>query len=297
MRVGATDRACNYGRTFISNIPYCRRRRSARSSRQSLHRMQQMSRNGSRAGRFVHDGTAVSPGDRKAFPQRKGPWLKDERGRSAGEDQQRPVTMASSFAVARFEVTFDDWDACYEVGGCASRPYDRGWGRGNRPVILVSWDDAKQYVTWLSQVTGKPYHLLTEAEYEYAARAGRTSTYPWGDDIRPKGTAMANCRGCGSRWGGKQTAPVRPFASNGFGLYDMVGNVTEWTEDCYHDSYDEAPADGSALLKAGGENCRASVRSAAVLGTSVRKPSALRAAAGSPPPTRTSTMVSGLPEH
>jgi formylglycine-generating enzyme required for sulfatase activity len=208
------------------------------------------------AGSFAM-GPAVSPGDRKDVPATETPVAESERGRSAGEDQQRPVEIARSFAVGRFEVTFDDWDACYEDGGCYIRPFDRGWGRGNRPVILVSWDDAKKYVAWLSQVTGKPYRLLSEAEYEYAARAGTTSTYPWGDNIRPNGTAMANCRGCGSRWGGEQTAPVGSFASNKFGLYDMVGNVWEWTEDCYHNSYNDAPADGSALPKAGGENCTA----------------------------------------
>ena len=107
---------------------------------------------------------------------------------------------------------------------------DSGWGRGRRPVIDVTWDDAQTYVAWLSKITGKPYRLLTEAEYEYAARAGTETAYPWGDEIGD-GT-MANCDGCGSQWDNKQTAPVGSFAANGFGLYDMVGNVWEWTEDC-----------------------------------------------------------------
>ena len=110
-------------------------------------------------------------------------------------------------------------------------------------MINVSWDHAKAYVAWLSKLTGKPYRLLTEAEYEYATRAGTQTAYPWGNAI---GTNNANCDGCGSRWDDKQTAPVGSFAPNGFGLYDMVGNVYEWTEDCYHDRYNGAPADGSA---------------------------------------------------
>jgi len=166
-----------------------------------------------------------------------------EKGRDNDEGPQHPVTIVRPFAVARFEATFDEWDVCYEAGGCASRPYDWGWGRGNRPVILVSWDEAKQYIAWLSRITGKPYRLLSESEYEYATRAGTTTAYPWGDAI---GKDNANCDGCGNQWGGKETAPVGSFPANGFALYDMVGNVFEWTEDCYHDSYDGAPSDGSA---------------------------------------------------
>ncbi len=90
------------------------------------------------------------------------------------------------------------------------------------------------------------YRLLSEAEYEYAARAGTQTAYPWGDEIKLNGQAMANCNGCGSQWDGKQTAPVGSFPANRFGLYDMVGNVWEWTEDCWNSSYEYAPADGSA---------------------------------------------------
>ena len=110
----------------------------------------------------------------------------------------------------------------------------------------MSWDDAQAYVKWLSSITGKAYRLLSEAEYEYAARAGSETKYPWGDDIKLNGKAMANCDGCGSQWDNKQTAPVGSFAANQFGLYDMVGNVWEWTEDCWNESYQGAPADGSA---------------------------------------------------
>ncbi len=112
-------------------------------------------------------------------------------------------------------------------------------------MINVSWDDAQAYVKWLSSVTGKPYRLLSEAEYEYAARGGSETTYPWGDKIKLDGKTMANCGGCGSQWDNRQTAPVGSFPANRFGLYDMVGNVSAWTEDCWHASYEGAPADGS----------------------------------------------------
>jgi formylglycine-generating enzyme required for sulfatase activity len=174
-----------------------------------------------------------------------------EPGRSTEEGPQHMVTIARPFAVSRFEVTFDEWDACVADGGCNGyKPSDEGWGRGRRPVINVSWDDAQAYVTWLSKKTGKPYRLLSGAEYEYAMRAGTQTIYPWGNTI---GTNNANCHACGSRWDAKQTAPVGSFAPNGFGLYDMVGNVREWTEDCYHETYNGAPPDGSAWIEGG--NC------------------------------------------
>ena len=167
-----------------------------------------------------------------------------EPGRFSNEGPQHNVTIARQFAVGQFELTFDQWDACVADGGCNGyQPSDQGWGRGHRPVINVSWDDAKVYVAWLAKKTAKPYRLLTEAEYEYAARAGTTTAYPWGSVI---GKNNATCGGCGSQWDKTQTAPVGSFAPNGFGLYDMVGNVWAWTEDCYHDSYNGAPTDGSA---------------------------------------------------
>jgi len=176
---------------------------------------------------------------------------KGEPGRSADEGPQRTVTIARPFAVGRFPVTFDEWDACAAEGGCNGyKPYDEGWGRGRRPVINVSWDDAKAYAAWLSKKTGKSYRLLTGAEYEYATRAGTHTAYPWGDTI---GTNNANCHACGSQWDARQTAPVGSFPANGFGLYDMVGNVEEWMEDCYHESYVGAPTDGSAWIE--GADC------------------------------------------
>jgi formylglycine-generating enzyme required for sulfatase activity/cellulose biosynthesis protein BcsQ len=172
-----------------------------------------------------------------------------EAGRYPNEGPQHEVKIARLFAVSKFELTFDDWDTCVAYGDCGDVS-DAGWGRGRRPVILVSWDDAQQYVRWLSKITGKSYRLLSEAEYEYAARAGTQSHYPWGDDI---GKSNANCNGCGSQWD-IQTAPVGSFAPNAFGLYDMVGNVSEWVEDCYHPNYDGAPADGSAWISGGCEH-------------------------------------------
>jgi formylglycine-generating enzyme required for sulfatase activity len=173
-----------------------------------------------------------------------------EVGRMPDEGPQHRVVIARPFAVSKYDVTFVDWDACVSVGGCPreGRAGDVDWGRDTRPVIYVSWEDARQYVAWLSRMTGKPYRLLSDAEFEYAARAGTQTAYPWGDDI---GKNNANCDGCGSQWSGGsavtwQTAPVGSFPANRFGLYDMVGNVWKWLEDCYHPDYNGAPADGSA---------------------------------------------------
>jgi formylglycine-generating enzyme required for sulfatase activity len=158
------------------------------------------------------------------------------------EGPQHKVMIAKPFAVSKFDVTFADWDACVSVGGCL-QVSDTGMGRGTKPIINVTWDDAQQYVGWLSKMTGQPYRLLTEAEWEYAARAGSTTVYYWGDEI---GKGNANCNGCGSQWDDKQTSPVGSFKPNAFGLYDMAGNVWQWVLDCFHDNYDGAPTDGSA---------------------------------------------------
>ncbi len=162
------------------------------------------------------------------------------------ENEEMPVhevRIAQPFALSKYEVTFAQWDACVADGGCGGyRPDDEGWGRGNRPVIRVSWNHAMEYVQWLSGRTGKRYRLPTEAEWEYAARAGTTTKYSWGNDI---GRNRANCNGCGSRWDVQQTAPVGSFSANSFGLYDMHGNVREWVADCWN-YYAGAPSDGSA---------------------------------------------------
>lgn len=157
-----------------------------------------------------------------------------EKDREYEEGPQHEVTIVKPFAVSKFEVTFDELDACYELGGCKARLIDQGWGRGSRPAINISWDGAKEYVAWLSRRTGKPYRLLSESEWEYAARAGSDTAYSWGDDI---GNGNANCDGCRSQWDGISTAPVGSFPANAFGLHDMHGNVWEWVEDCYKGSY------------------------------------------------------------
>lgn len=167
----------------------------------------------------------------------------NEGGREYSEGPQHKVAIGKAFAVSRFEVTFDEWDACVAHGGCVYQPGDQGWGRGTRPVINVSWHDAQQYVAWLSKRTGKTYRLPSEAEWEYAARAGTTTAYSWGDEI---GTGKANCDGCGSQWDNNRTAPVGSFPANSFGLHEMNGNAWEWVQDCYQDNYNGAPTNGSA---------------------------------------------------
>jgi formylglycine-generating enzyme required for sulfatase activity len=154
------------------------------------------------------------------------------------------VTIAKPFAIGRREVTFAEWDACLAAGGCKVRPEDQGWGRGNRPVINVSWDDAKLFVQWLSQRTGKAYRLPSEAEWEYAARAGATSAFWWG---RERGDGRANCADCSAHPAG-QSLPVGSFRPNAFGLYDTAGNAAEWVEDCWNEAYQGAPRDGSPWL-------------------------------------------------
>ena len=157
------------------------------------------------------------------------------------------VTIAAPFLVSKHQVTFAQWDTCVAFGGCRGYyPKDEGWGRGSRPVINVSWHDAHSYVRWLSEEAGEEYRLLSEAEWEYAARAGSTTKYSWGREI---GGNRACCKGCGSPWDTKKrTAPVGSFVANAFGLHDMHGNVWEWVEDYWHDDYRGAPVDGSSWL-------------------------------------------------
>ena len=181
----------------------------------------------------------------------------NEAGRYSNEGPQRLVTIATPFAVAKFEITSNEWSACVAHGGC-------GPGLVNSDAVFrvllrhylnvtiddapkqptyLSWDQAKQYVAWIGKLTGKPYRLLTEAEWEYAARAGKQTRYSWGDEV---GTDNAGCDGCG-----RATHLVGQFAPNEFGLYDMHGGVSEWVEDCYNDRYDGAPTDGSAWTAGG----------------------------------------------
>jgi formylglycine-generating enzyme required for sulfatase activity len=176
----------------------------------------------------------------------------DEPARSDNEGPQHRVKIAKAFAVSKYELRFDEWDVCVAVGGCRAVS-DNGWGHDAQPAINVSWFDSQQYVNWLSLVTGRPYRLLTEAEWEYAARAGTTTAFYWGEGL---GRGNANCNGCGSKWSGKQPAPVGSFPPNAFGLHDMTGNVWQWVQDCYAASYNGVPTDGSGWIDA---DCRSRV--------------------------------------
>ncbi|MEN8221048.1 MAG: formylglycine-generating enzyme family protein, partial [Pseudomonadota bacterium] len=138
----------------------------------------------------------------------------------------------SGFAISRYEITFADYDRFAQATG-RDKPDDEGWGRGSRPVINVSWHEAQAYTEWLSQETGEQYRLPTEAEWEYAARAGTKTRYWWGNEL---GVSRASCDGCGSGWD-RKTAPVGSFAPNAFGLYDTSGNVEEWTCSRYEENY------------------------------------------------------------
>ena len=168
------------------------------------------------------------------------------------ERPQRTVSIPA-FAASAHEVTFAEWDACVAAGGCGGySPDGAGWGRGDRPVINVGWDDAQLYVDWLSRTSGQNYRLLTESEWEYAARAGTATPFHTGGTITPQ---QANFDGRwdypASNYNGsglyrQQTVPVGSFGPNGFGLYDMHGNVSEWVQDCY-EAYAAAPSDGSAV--------------------------------------------------
>ncbi len=174
---------------------------------------------------------------------------KGEPQRSDDEGPQHRVTIPKPFAVGKFAVTFAEWDACAAAYRCSHRPMDLGWGRADRPVINVSWDDAQAYVKWLSGKTGKTYRLLSEAEFEYAARAGSATPFWWGTSIS---TTQANYNGDYVYVGGGQkgefrakTVPVKSFQPNPWGLYQVHGNVWTWIQDCYVDNYKNAPMDGA----------------------------------------------------
>jgi formylglycine-generating enzyme required for sulfatase activity len=176
---------------------------------------------------------------------------KTELGRESYEGPQHIVIFSEQFAVGEFAVTFDEWDACVADGGCNGySPPDEHWGRGRRPVINVSWDDAQTYVHWVSQKTGKPYRLLSEAEREYVTRAGTSTPFWFGSSISP---AQANYNGSVPYGNGpkgeyrRATVPVDSFLPNAWGLFQVHGNVFEWTGDCWQDSYTGAPTDGSAF--------------------------------------------------
>jgi formylglycine-generating enzyme required for sulfatase activity len=192
----------------------------------------------------------------------------DEPLRRENEVQQR-ISFASTFALAKTAVTWDQWEACVRDGACDGAAVDtalrtredgepnpdyRDWGRGARPVVGVSWYDAQAFVGWLNAKTGEDdaYRLPSEAEWEYGARAGTTTAFPWGAELdHDHGNFGQDGNGLGGKAEGRdrwvdETAPVASFPPNAFGLHDMHGNTFEWTEDCYEADRAHAPADGSA---------------------------------------------------
>lgn len=182
-----------------------------------------------------------------------------EEGRRENEGPRHQVTIEYMFAAGVYEVTFDEWDACVRGGGCGGHePDDWGMGRGRRPVVDVHWEDAWQYVDWLTEQTGEEYRLLSEAEWEYVARAGTRTARYWGETDREQ-CRFANgydasglvevgldleSVGCRDRQG--KTGPVGTYMPNGFGLYDVLGNAREWVDDCENGSYQGSPTDGSS---------------------------------------------------
>jgi len=170
------------------------------------------------------------------------------------EKPQRPVTFSDMFAIGVKEVTFAEYDACVSAGACSGRPSDNSWGRGNRPVINVSWEDAQKYVGWLSAKTGKPYALPSEAQWEYAARAGNSQPLIGGSAQALCAFANGASQESGFDWANKactdpaadRTLPAGMLSANKFGVKDMIGNVAEWTQDCNTLNLRDAPTDGSA---------------------------------------------------
>jgi formylglycine-generating enzyme required for sulfatase activity len=166
-------------------------------------------------------------------------------GSNSGDISERPphhVTIGAPFAIGKYAVTVEQWNACAAANACPKLSGENGPGT-NAPARDLSWDEVQQYVKWLGKMTGKPYRLPTEAEWEYAARGGTATTYWWGEQMRKGNT---NCKGCGDPWHDERPENVGTFAANPYGLYDMGGNVWQWVSDCWHSSYKDAPADGHA---------------------------------------------------
>jgi len=173
-----------------------------------------------------------------------------EQERYADEGPARTVTLSAPFAAGVAEVTFAQWAACLAAGGCGGhRPADAGWGRGNRPVINVSREDAESYGAWLARQTGANYRLPSEAEWEFLARAGTATPFHTGPTIAPSQANYDGTFAYGDGVGGvfrQRTLGVASLRANAFGLHDVHGNVWEWVADCWNDSYAGTPADGGA---------------------------------------------------
>jgi formylglycine-generating enzyme required for sulfatase activity len=166
----------------------------------------------------------------------------DDAGFSANEKPAVAVTIPRPFLLGRTEVTFDQWQACVDAGACRGGQDDHAWGRGAHPIINITLDDANAFAAWTGQVSGLSCRLPSEAEWEYAARAGTATAFWWGSSA---GMGLANCRDCLGKAVPYGTKPVASFAANPFGLYDMNGNVWEWTADCWARGHDGTPTDGS----------------------------------------------------
>ena len=177
-----------------------------------------------------------------------------------GYREERPVhtvTISRRIAMGKYPVTFKDYKRYVSATG-ARRLADCGWGRGRRPVIMVTWYEAKAYASWLSEQTGKRYRLPSESEWEYAARAGTETAYSWGDEINCSQARYGRQEGGDCSDSRDGTVLVGSFEPNAFDLYDMHGNVCEWVEDCWHDNYEGAPSDGSAWTSGGHSGWRVS---------------------------------------
>jgi len=182
-------------------------------------------------------------------PSGEAPAAEDPTRPQWTEDAERPQTEVEidrPFAIGKFEVTFAEWDTCVEAGGCSYRPEDDGWGRADRPVIRIARRDTEQFLDWLSEETGFTYRLPSEAEWEYAARAGTSTARHWGDRL---GQGMAVCVRCGSEWDDRSTAPVGSTPPNPWGIHDMLGNVSEWVADCWHEDHESASPLGHARVE------------------------------------------------
>jgi formylglycine-generating enzyme required for sulfatase activity len=176
-------------------------------------------------------------------------------GSNNSDPSERPahkVALHTPFAIGKYEVTVGQWRECVKASVCPAMP-SLGNVPDNLPMRDVSWDEAQLYLKWLGTVSGKPYRLPTEAEWEYAARGGTATRYWWGDQMKG---GHSSCEGCGEPWNTERPPPVGSFAANPFGLNDMNGSVWEWVQDCWHSTYKGAPEDGSAWV---GGTCQARV--------------------------------------
>ena len=190
------------------------------------------------------DMVAINPGQgRLGSPE-------TQARRARFENPMRETSIDYAFEVSKYEITFADWDKCLADGGCGGyQPADGGWGRGQRPVINISYDDAQNYIKWINRKTGLNYRLLSEAEWEYVARAGRPAPFGNGEHISAKYANFDGKKPYGTDEVGpyhRKTQPVGKYEANAFGVHDMHGNVYEWVEDCWNENHSGADGTGQA---------------------------------------------------